>query len=264
MVLGCTMLMTGCITVKNNQLTAERNDNMIVGGKLYSAIWMQRSAEYKALCIQAYNIADLRLNQILTYQKPAKPLAIVTDIDETFLDNSAYAVHQALQNKDYQEKSWDQWVQKAQADTLAGALKFFQDAAKKGVAIFYITNRNTAGRAATLRNLQKYQFPNADDSHLLTKGSSSSKEDRRNEVSQNYHIALLLGDNLSDFSALFDKEEETQRSITVLEHSEDFGKRFIILPNPNYGDWETSLYQYNYQLSPAQKDSVFKANAKSY
>lgn len=262
--LGLITVLAGCVTIKNNQLTTERPDNMIVGGKLFTAVWMQRSAEYKALCIQAYNLADLRLNQILTYQKPSKPLAIVTDIDETFLDNSPYAVHQALQGKDYEESTWNEWVQKAVADTVPGSLKFFQDAAKKGVIVFYITNRNVAGRAATLRNLQKYQFPNADDAHLLTMGSSSSKEDRRSEVSQNYYIALFLGDNLGDFSSLFDKKQEAERSQTVLENQQEFGKRFIILPNPNYGDWESSLYQYNYKLKPAQKDSTFRANAKSY
>ena len=32
-----------------------------LGGKLFSAAWIQRSAEYKALCQQAYNIATERL-----------------------------------------------------------------------------------------------------------------------------------------------------------------------------------------------------------
>ena len=32
-----------------------------LGGKLFSSAWIQRSAEYKALCQQAYNIATERL-----------------------------------------------------------------------------------------------------------------------------------------------------------------------------------------------------------
>ncbi|HTN37076.1 MAG TPA: 5'-nucleotidase, lipoprotein e(P4) family [Arachidicoccus sp.] len=258
------LLMTGCVTIKNNQVLSDGRNQMIANGKLFTAIWMQRSAEYKALCLQAFNTADLRLDQILTFQKPAKPLAIVTDIDETFLDNSPYAIRQSLQGKDYRQSSWDQWVSRASADTIAGALSFFKRAAVKGTTIFYVTNRNVAGRKATLQNLQKYKFPFADEEHLLTMDGSSSKEARRLQISQQFYIALLIGDNLADFSAIFDKKTEAERTDNVMQHASDFGKHFIILPNPNYGDWEGALYQYNYQYSPARKDSIFRASGKSY
>ena len=32
-----------------------------LGGKLFTAAWIQRSAEYKALCQQSYNVATERL-----------------------------------------------------------------------------------------------------------------------------------------------------------------------------------------------------------
>jgi curved DNA-binding protein CbpA len=44
----------------------------------------------------------------------------------------------------------------------------------------------------------------------------------------------------------------------------DFGNRLIVLPNPVYGDWESSLYHYNYGLTAAQKDSVIKVSLYSY
>jgi len=256
-------LLSGCKTVQVSKTAVNSSSDFIPHGKLFTAVWMQRSAEYKALCEQAYNLAALRLNESL--QKPyEKPLAVITDIDETALDNSAYAIHRALQGKDFDNISWSEWVNKADADTISGALTFFKNAAAKGVTVFYVTNRNEKEREATIRNLLKFGFPNADGEHLLTMAATSSKEARRTDIAQKFNIALLIGDNLGDFSVLFDKKPDAERTANVLNNRDEFGKRFIVLPNPNYGDWEGSLYKYNYSLTPAQKDSVWKANAKSY
>jgi len=256
---------SGCVTIKNNGVQTSSQDHTISSGKLFTAVWMQQSAEYKALCLQAFQLADLRLSNILTYQKPAKPLAIVTDIDETFLDNSPYAIHQALQNKDFDPATWNEWVQKAAADTLTGSLAFFQKAASQGVTIFYVTNRDQAGRMATLKNLQKFNFPNADEAHLMTMDQSSSKEQRRQNIAKDYTIALLLGDNLSDFSPLFDNHPAAaDRTAAVMALKEQFGKKFIVLPNPNYGDWESALYEYRHNLQPAEKAVAFRKAGKTY
>ena len=263
-VLGLIAFMTGCVTVKDNQVTNSTGNQAVIDGKLFTAVWMQKAAEYKALCIQAYNLAELRLEESLEKKQGGKPLAIVTDIDETFLDNSPYAVHQALQGKDYEPASWDDWVQKAAADTLAGAFHFFQFAAKNKVAVFYVTNRNTTGRKATLDNLRKYGFPDADEQHLMTSTGNSSKTERRQQIEKDYHVILLLGDNLADFAGIFDKNTVAERDRHVEEVANEFGKRFIVLPNPNYGDWESALYHYNHLLSAGQKDSTIRAAGKSY
>ena len=76
--------------------------NIITNGKLFTALFQQRAAEYRALCFQAYNIAHLRLDQALQ-NTGNLPSCIITDIDETILDNSPYAVHQALLGKDYDQ-----------------------------------------------------------------------------------------------------------------------------------------------------------------
>ena len=69
-----------------------------------------------------------------------------------------------------------------------------------------------------------------------------------------------MGDNLGDFSFLFDKKNTEERMQNVNSIAAEFGNRFIVLPNPTYGDWESSLYNYNYSLTQAQKDSVIKAS----
>lgn len=48
------------------------------------------------------------------------------------------------------------------------------------------------------------------------------------------------------------------------ENAAEFGKRFIVLPNSGYGEWESFMPGYNSKLSPAQKDSVILKNVKGY
>ena len=239
------------------------SDNIAVTGKLFTSLYQQHAAEYKALCFQAYNIARLRIDESLQ-QASSKKRAIITDIDETILDNSPFAVHQALQGKEYDFTAWLDWINRSQCDTLAGALSFLNYAASKKVEVFYITNREEKERAGTLKNLQNFGFPNADNDHLIVKQTTSSKESRRQQIASTFNIVLLLGDNLSDFNALFDKKSTKERLTATQQSSSEFGKTFIVLPNPDYGDWENALYQYNYKLSPAQKDSIIKSNLKSY
>ena len=137
-------------------------------------------------------------------------------------------------------------------------------AASKNIEIFYITNRDEKERAATLKNLQHFNLPNADEAHLLTRQTTSSKEVRRQQVMKNYEVLLLMGDNLADFSSLFDKKTEEERKINTDISAGEFGKKFIVFPNVNYGDWESSLYKYNYKLTQGQKDSVLKSVLKGY
>ncbi|MFT3980726.1 MAG: 5'-nucleotidase, lipoprotein e(P4) family [Ferruginibacter sp.] len=261
------LLVAAAVSCKSTQQLnnhATGNSQLVADGKLFTALFQQKAAEYKALCFQAYNIAQLRLDQALADPTLTKAKAVVTDIDETLLDNSPYAVHQGLQGKDYEPATWSEWTDRADADTMAGALGFFTYAASKNVEVFYITNREEKERAGTLKNLQKFGFPYADEAHLLTKTTTSGKEPRRQQVLTAHDIVLLLGDNLSDFSTLFDKKTTAERTKNVQDNAVLFGKKFIVLPNANYGDWESALYQYNYKLTAAQKDSVIRSVLKSY
>jgi len=232
-------------------------------GKLFASLFQQRAAEYHALCLQAYNIARMRLDEILQYPSPPKPKAIITDLDETALDNSPNEVRQDLQGKEFDPQAWNEWTSKAIADTVPGSFSFFKYAASKGVEIFYISNRNENDRIGTLRNLQRFGFPNADDAHLLLRQNTSGKEIRRQQVITGHDVVLLLGDNLSDFSDLFDKKSTGERLETVWQLSSQFGYRFIILPNPVYGDWENAIYQYK-QLTMAEKDSAIRSQLRSF
>jgi len=262
-ILTCLSLLIACSGPKQVSSTPSAG-NLVVNGKLWSSVFQQKAAEYKALCIQAYNIARLRLDEALK-QPASKPRAIITDIDETFLDNSPFAVHQALQGKDYEPAAWTEWTNKGVADTVPGALSFFNYAAANNVEVFYITNRRESDRPGTLQNLKSFQFPFADDQHLVLRKDVSSKEPRRQQVAATHDIILLLGDNLADFSPLFDTRKSTdERAATVQQLAAEFGKRFIVLPNTNYGGWEDALYGNKTGLTPMQKDSAIKSNLKEF
>ena len=265
--LGSVMLfgLTACQTPKvatqeQQQKTAAHS--LQVDGKIYAAFFQQRAAEYQALSQQAYNVAKLRLDEAIA-NKGSKPLAIVTDIDETFLDNSYYAVEMAKQGKTWSQDSWANWTSKGVATPLAGSLEFFQYAASKGIQIFYITNRYEVERAGTLANLQKYNYPLQSPQNLILRSKESSKEARRQNVAKDYAIVLLLGDSLTDFSTLFDNHKsEKERAAAVETLKAEFGKRFIVLPNVGYGDWESALFNYKYDLTQEQKDSMIYEAAK--
>ena len=93
--------------------------------------------------------------------------------------------------------------------------------------------------------------------------TSSDKHDTPAAPPDQSTVILLLGDNLADFSTLFDKRTEAERRQNVDLSASDFGKKFIVLPNTVYGDWESSLFQYQ-RLSAAQKDSIIKTSVKGY
>ncbi|MBZ4188594.1 5'-nucleotidase, lipoprotein e(P4) family [Niabella beijingensis] len=207
----------------------------------WGALWQQRAAEYRALSYQAYNTARFRLDQMLE-QPSARPRAIVTDVDETVLDNSPYYLHLAVQHAGYSDSSWVNWTKKVACDSVPGAPSFFQYAASKGITVFYITNRIAEDRLQTVENLKKYDFPNADTSHLMLMGAVSDKEARRQVVLKAYDIIMLLGDNLGDFSSLFDNRSMDSRHEWTEKYKADFGSKFIVLPNHMYGNWEEGYY----------------------
>lgn len=258
-----TIFFAACSTTKKSVTAQTEATSITNNGKVWSSLWQQRSAEYKALCFQAYNIARLRLDESLK-QPGTKPLAVVTDIDETLLDNSPYDVMRALNNQDYTQATWKAWTDKAAADTVPGASAFFKYAASKGVTVFYITNRSENERTATLKNLQNFNLPNADDAHLLLRQTTSSKEARRQQVLKTHNVILLCGDNLPDFDLLYDNHPSGQnREAITGQLMKEFGNRYIVIPNPSYGDFENAIFNNNSKLKNTQKDSVIRATVKA-
>ncbi|MDF3076786.1 MAG: 5-nucleotidase, lipoprotein e(P4) family [Sphingobacteriaceae bacterium] len=217
-----------------------------------AVLWQQKSGEYRALAYQAYNFARFGLDCALQ-NRSKKPRCVVVDVDETVLDNSAFEGYELHKGVSYDQNDWLLWTSKAAADTIPGALSFLKYAEKKHVEVFYITNRGKIEYEATLKNLQKFNFPFADAKHLLVKDNTSDKEPRRKQVAESYNIVMLCGDNLNDFSDMFYLKDQQSRNATVDEARQLFGTRFIIIPNPTYGDWESPVYQYKKGLTEQEK-----------
>lgn len=232
------------------------------GGKTWASLYQQRAAEYKALCFQSYNLAKLRIDEALKH-KEKKRMAVVTDIDETLLDNSPYDALRAINNQEFDIKAWKQWTAKGTADTVPGAPSFFKYAASKGITVFYVTNRDEDERIGTTKNLKLYNLPYTDEKHILLRQGVSSKEIRRQQILAKYNIILLCGDNLPDFDLLYDNKPIEENRLAVTEKLKlQFGKRYIVIPNMAYGDFENSIFKYNHKLTPAQKDSVVRSLIK--
>jgi 5'-nucleotidase (lipoprotein e(P4) family) len=205
---------------------------------------------------------DLRMNRRSRMKR-----AVIVDVDETVMDNSRYQAT-LLQNRQlYDAKSWTDWVNRAEATAVPGAVEFLRYAASKGVRVFYITNRKLIEKEGTAANLNKLGFPEVNDQTLLVRidANTSSKEARRQAVAANYRIVLLMGDNLNDFAEVFDKSKTvTDRLAAVEQNKSQFGTRFIVLPNPMYGDWESSIYDYNFKLTEVEKAAKRKNQLKTY
>ena len=197
-----------------------------------------RGGESTALYLQGFAVARERLDAALAQPAPPKPLALITDIDETVLDNSPYQVGLIQNRETYSLKTWKQWTARASAEALPGASNFLNYASSRGVKVFYITNRDQDEADATLRNLKRAGFPDADAAHLLCRRTSKNKDDRRVEIAKTHTVCLLLGDNLSDFSSAFDSTVLEKRGAAVTNHAARFGSNWIVFPNPMYGDWE--------------------------
>ncbi|GGK15483.1 5'-nucleotidase [Yeosuana aromativorans] len=231
-----------------------------------SVLWVQHAAEYKALCYQAFNVAKFQLDKVLSEgNNTGKPLAIVTDIDETIFDNSPYEAKLITDNVEYSHDTWVEWEQLQKAKPIPGSLEFLNYAESKGVQVFYISNISKIQEDLTMEHLKNLGFPNVDKQHILFRDKTSGKEERRQTVSKDNTIVMLLGDTLSDFSNVFDNKSTAERNSAAQSLKEKFGKEFIVLPGPTYGDWEMKgIYEGNYKWTEVQKDSIRKAKLITY
>lgn len=217
------------------QPKVSKNEHMVL-----ATLYQQTSAEYAALCYQAFNQAEIMVRDALNKDLGGE-LAIITDIDETVLDNSPYQAKCILEGINYPEK-WDEWCQLAQARGIPGSQSFFNFVADQGIQIFYITNRKVHLMQPTLDNLRRQGFPFAEESHLLMRENLNSKESRRRLVEGKYRVILLIGDNLDDFTNAFEEKTVDERKEMASKFKSTFGRRFIVFPNAMYGSWESMLY----------------------
>jgi predicted secreted acid phosphatase len=76
---------------------------------------------------------------------------------------------------------------------------------------------------------------------------------------------MLFGDNLADFTSIFDGEQPTeQRAELVRALKDEFGNRFIVFPNAMYGEWLNALIDYDFSMTQQEQTEVQKKQLRIF
>ncbi len=252
----CRLLVALALTVAPATLHAA--DAPPANDLLNAVLWMQRSVEYKANALASFTLARLRLDQALADKTwtaaPAEqtgayqdlPPAVVVDLDETMIDNSAYEAWLIKQDATFNPKDWRAFVDAQVSTALPGAVEFANQVDAKAVKLFYITNRTIEEEPATRQNLMRLGFPmggNVDTLLTVRKqpGWGSLKGSRRAFVAKDYRVLLNLGDNFGDFVDGY-RGNEAERLKIFEDNRARWGREWIMLANPSYGSFETAPF----------------------
>lgn len=246
---------------------APATTEVLADDNLNAVLWVQRSAEYKAIAEQTYRAAADHLDAALKDKTwdalpederggavgDLKP-AVILDVDETVLDNSPYQARLIRDNAEYNEVSWDQWVAEKKAKPVPGVVEFAKAANARGITLLYISNRAVHLKDATLANLRSAGLPVADDSVFLGLGTvlkgceqnGTEKTCRRKLAGQQYRVLMQFGDQLGDFAQVIANTEEGRAGL-LDKYDAWFGQRWWMLPGPTYGSWEPALFNNDWQ-----------------
>lgn len=267
---------TACTTTKSKISEPIKKINMIsnqnhdiakfTNQSTLGTLWVRDSGEYKALAYQAYNSGKTYLkNVVQDKENIGKKLAVVLDLDETVLDNSAFAAWKAVNHKLFNYKDWERWVNAKEAKEVPGSIDFIKTAKKLGVEVFYVSNRNADLTLPTIENLKNIGALFADEEHVLGKTTTSNKAPRLKSIEdKGYTIVLLGGDNLDDFDSAVHHRLNIDRKSHVEDMKDEYGTKFIVLPNPEYGGFDSGTIDGYYRLSTSEKIEVRKKVIKPW
>ncbi|EHG5999425.1 5'-nucleotidase, lipoprotein e(P4) family [Escherichia fergusonii] len=254
-IIAAFVICTGCTSHKESSLSSQ---------SMLAVNWIQQSGEYDALSWQAFNIAQYIYD---TSKVPAgKNKAVIVDIDETVLNNSAYQAWLVKNNETYDEKTWLAWVHDRQATAMPGAEEFAKHVIATGGRIFYITNRDASAYNSTAENLRNQGFPDITPETLLPMMSNTSDKAERIEhvIQKGYIPVVYIGDNLNDFSSETYQKDNNERRNFVIRNNKKFGTKFIILLNPSYGDWEGGLDKNYWKVTPEERKQIRYNNLRPW
>lgn len=235
----CTIAALAGVTVLPLTSQAASDDAEMCAQEAYKMglRYQQQSAEIAALQRQGFALATLRLEQQIADHGEDANLAIITDLDETVIDNTELLVRDMNLCHDY--TAWDTWLDWEREGTprlIPGAMDFLTFADEQGVSIYYVSDRYEENKQDSLATMESLGLPQVADDTLLLLGPP--KQERRQYVEDNYTLVIQLGDTLHDFSADFVSgvplDEQHER---VEEHAERFGVDWIVFPNATYGSW---------------------------
>lgn len=197
-------------------------------------LWMRTSAEYRALCYQGYNAALMAIERA-----QANPAARSGRFDALW---------------------WRATVHEARSEALPGAAEFLREVARRGVAIFYVSNRwSEVNYEPTIENLKALGFPSVDAEHvlLMEDRQMSDKQPRFDRVTEDYDVVVYMGDNVGDLPLGTKGMNRAARNGAIDAAQEEFGTQYIVFPNPAYGSWVSALAKDYMTMSPEAREEFY-------
>ncbi len=203
--------------------------------------WVRDSAEYRAATVQAYRMATRRID-VVGASMTRGTWAVSLDADETVLDNSQYQKERAASGLPFTPESWREWVSRKAAPAIPGAAGFLRRVKEMGGTIAIVTNRRQAECPDTEANFRALALP-YDLMLCRPDDGPGDKKPRYDSIANGsavpglrpLEIVLWVGDNIQDFPELAQEMRKAGEPAFA-----EFGGRFIIVPNPMYGSWESN------------------------
>ena len=252
--------MTACTTVGRPDTSPDAQNNLT-----YAVAWKQTAAEYQALYYQGFHLARANLQLALANPPDSgKPLAVISDLDETLLHAHDYWGYLLTTGRDFfDDEAWDTWVAAQQAVPTPGAVEFLQFCVEHNIEVFYVTNRDQGEDTfmLALESLQALQFPYADNEHLTVLRETSNKQSVQDAIRQEFEVVVMLGDNLNDFSRKFYVTDVAEREALLRADKQRFGTEYIVFPNPTDGHWIRAIFGESEPAATAANRAILRSAA---
>ncbi len=204
--------------------------------------WVRDSEEYATLARWTYRTATLSVRQQAARVARGQGWAVVLDVDETALDNTAYELERRGYGQPHDEAVFAAWIARRESGVVPGAAEFVAEVRRLGGRVAWITNRLVGTQAHTRENLAlRGLWADGDRLCMMDLADSAyTKAARRAEVArgtgtcgfgQPVTVLAFVGDQLGDMPQPGEADADAGRD-------EAFGVRYFLLPNPMYGRWE--------------------------
>ena len=220
-----------------------------------AVLWVQTSAEYELALRQSYLMARRQLDLALE-GNPESP-AVVMDLDETVLDNSAFEARLIADDRPFDIEAWREWLSGVNARALPGAVELVEHVRQQGAELYFITNRHERYREATLETLRTAGLVEEENNgeRLLMRGQrpdwTRDKTSRRELVAQSHSVVLVMGNDLNDFVDCAELDPPARHAL-LAQHGDRFGRDWIMIPSPNWGSWLEALHDHRNDLDDGE------------
>jgi 5'-nucleotidase (lipoprotein e(P4) family) len=204
--------------------------------------WVRDSEEYATITRWIYRSATQSVRQQAQRLQRGQSWAVVLDVDETVLDNTAYELERRAYGQPHDEAVFAAWIARREAGAVPGAAEFIAEVRRMGGRVAWITNRLVGTRAHTEENLAlRGLWAEGDRLCMMDLADTAyTKTARRAEVLRGtgacgfgapITVLAWIGDQLGDIPRAGEADADAGRE-------EAFGVRYFLLPNPMYGSWE--------------------------